>query len=82
MLNSVNQNLAKQNVTVQLTDAALARLIQIGYDPEFGARPMRRAIQDTVEDAVASKILRGEAQPGSNITLDVTDLDQERTSTT
>ena len=74
MLNSVNKNLAKQNVAVQLTDAALRMLIQAGYDPEFGARPMRRAIQDTVEDAVATKILRGEAQPGSVINLDVNDL--------
>lgn len=74
MINSVNQNLAKQNVTVQLTDAALTKLIEIGYDPQFGARPMRRAIQDTVEDAVATKILKDEAQPGSSITLDAPDL--------
>ncbi|HLG90782.1 MAG TPA: AAA family ATPase [Candidatus Saccharimonadales bacterium] len=74
MLANVNQTLAKQNVSVRLTDAALARLIQAGYDPQFGARPMRRAIQDTVEDAVATKILRGEAQPGSVINLDVDDL--------
>ncbi|MEX0881306.1 MAG: AAA family ATPase [Candidatus Saccharimonadales bacterium] len=75
MLANVNQTLAKQNVSVRLTDAALIKLTQAGYDPEFGARPMRRAIADAVEDAVASKILRGEAQPGSTISLDVNDLD-------
>lgn len=74
MIGYVNKNLAKQNVTVQLTEAALAKLVQIGYDPKFGARPMRRAIQATVEDTIATKILRGEAQPGSNITLDAQDL--------
>lgn len=75
MINNVNQTLAKQNVSVQLSDAALAKLIQAGYDPEFGARPMRRVIADAVEDVVATKILRGEAQPGSVVKLDVGDLD-------
>lgn len=74
MLKTVNNNLAKQNVTVQLTDAALNHLVQKGFDPEFGARPMRRVIQETVEDAVATRILKGEAQPGSTINLDIMDL--------
>lgn len=74
MLASVNKNLAKQNVSVQLTDAALTKLIHAGYDPQFGARPMRRVIQETVEDAVANRILAGQAQPGTAITLDVGDL--------
>jgi ATP-dependent Clp protease ATP-binding subunit ClpC len=74
MLDGVNKNLAKQNVSVQLTDAALAKLIQAGYDPQFGARPMRRVIQETVENAVASRILEGQAQPGTVVKLDEKDL--------
>jgi ATP-dependent Clp protease ATP-binding subunit ClpC len=74
MLEGVNKNLAKQNVSVQLTDAALAKLIQAGYDPQFGARPMRRVIQGTVEDAMATRILEGRAQPGTVVTLDAGDL--------
>jgi ATP-dependent Clp protease ATP-binding subunit ClpC len=74
MIEKLNQTLSKQNISVQLTDAALTKLVQIGYDPEFGARPMRRAISETVEDVVANKILRGEAQPGSRIVLDDNDL--------
>jgi ATP-dependent Clp protease ATP-binding subunit ClpC len=74
LLAGVNQNLAKQNVSVKLTDAALVQLVQAGYDPQFGARPMRRVIQDTVEDAVATRILEGQAQPGTVLTLDVQDL--------
>ncbi|MBI4033617.1 ATP-dependent Clp protease ATP-binding subunit [Candidatus Saccharibacteria bacterium] len=74
MLASVNQTLSKQNVSVQLSDGALAKLVSAGYDPQFGARPMRRVIANSVEDAVANKILRGEAQPGSVINLDVNDL--------
>jgi ATP-dependent Clp protease ATP-binding subunit ClpC len=74
MLREVNRTLATQHITVQLTDAALKQIVHAGYDPEFGARPMRRIIQKTVENAVAVKILQGQAQPGSTITLDVPDL--------
>lgn len=74
MLNDVNKTLSNQNISVQLTDAALQKVVQAGYDPQFGARPMRRALQKMVEDAVAKKVLAGAAQPGSNITLDVGDL--------
>jgi ATP-dependent Clp protease ATP-binding subunit ClpC len=74
MLGEVNKILAKQNVSVKVTDAALVELVKAGYDPQYGARPMRRVIEKTVEDAVAQRILRGEAQPGSIITLDIKDL--------
>lgn len=74
MLGEVNKILAKQNVRVQLTPNALAKIVQAGYDPQFGARPMRRVIQEMVEDAVATKILKNEAQPGTELTLDVNDL--------
>ena len=75
MLQGVNKTLEAQQITVQLTPEALKQIVHQGYDPEFGARPMRRIIQKTVENAVAVKILRQEAQPGSAITLDVKDLD-------
>lgn len=78
MLAGVNENLAKQNVTVDLTDTALTKLINAGYDPEFGARPMRRVIQDTVEDAMATMILKGQAQPGTTVMLDVPDLNLQK----
>jgi ATP-dependent Clp protease ATP-binding subunit ClpA len=74
MLEEVNKTLAKQSISVNLTDAALAKIVLAGYDPEFGARPMRRAIQEMVEDPVAARILSGQAQPGSAVTLDVNDL--------
>jgi len=77
MLKGVNATLATQQITVQLTPEALKQIVHQGYDPEFGARPMRRIIQKTVENAIAVKILRGEAQPGATITLDVADLTAE-----
>jgi ATP-dependent Clp protease ATP-binding subunit ClpA len=74
MIKEVNHTLEVQNISVQLTPAALTVIIKDGYDPEFGARPMRRVIQKTVENAVASKILSQQAQAGTTITLDVDDL--------
>jgi ATP-dependent Clp protease ATP-binding subunit ClpC len=74
MLGEVNRTLANQNISVELTQAALDSLVQQGYDPQFGSRPMRRVIQRTVEDAVAQKILSGQASPGTKIMLDLPDL--------
>jgi len=74
MIEEVNRTLANQNVKVQLTEAALAEIVQTGYDPQFGARPMRRVIQNMVEDAVATRILGGQAEAGTVITLDAKDL--------
>ncbi len=74
MLGSVNKTLANQNISVELTPAAIAKIVQVGNDPRLGARPMRRTLQKAVEDTVAQKILRGEAQAGDHIKLDAPDL--------
>jgi ATP-dependent Clp protease ATP-binding subunit ClpC len=74
MLGSVNQTLANQNISVELTPEAIARIVEAGNDPRLGARPMRRTLQKAVEDTVAQKILKGEAQAGSHIKLDAGDL--------
>ena len=74
MVEEVNKTLANQKITVQLTDAATAQLVDTGYDPRLGARPMRRMVQRRVEDAVAAMILRGEAKPGDTITLNAEHL--------
>jgi ATP-dependent Clp protease ATP-binding subunit ClpC len=81
MLGEVNKTLANQNISVELTPAALEALVHAGYDPQFGARPMRRVIQRTVEDAMATKILSGEAQPGTKVLLDLPDLHVEPANT-
>jgi ATP-dependent Clp protease ATP-binding subunit ClpA len=46
-----------------------------GTDPKFGARPMNRAIQDTIEQIIANKMIRGQIKPGSEITLSRADFD-------
>jgi ATP-dependent Clp protease ATP-binding subunit ClpA len=74
MLQDINQTLQNQNISLNLTDAAIDTIVRVGNDPRLGARPMRRALQRAVEDVVAQKILRGETHPGDTITLDVNDL--------
>ena len=74
MMVEINQTLANQNISVQLTQAAVEKIVVAGYDPRLGARPMRRTLQRAVEDTIAQKILRNEAKPGDQIILDAPDL--------
>ncbi len=74
MLKEVNSTLATQNITLELTPEAAAKIVEVGYDPKLGARPMRRALQSAVEDTIANRILSGTTNPGDQITLDVQDL--------
>ncbi len=60
MLKSVARDLENKGVGLVIEDAALDALADVGFDPEFGARPMRRAIQDRVENELANLILKGE----------------------
>jgi ATP-dependent Clp protease ATP-binding subunit ClpC len=77
MMREINQTLSNQNITVELTPAAIQKVVEAGYDPRLGARPMRRALQRAVEDTVAQKILRQELAPGAHAVLDVGDLSLE-----
>jgi ATP-dependent Clp protease ATP-binding subunit ClpC len=70
MLRSLNRRLDEQHgVTVAITDELVDFLFEAGYQPEFGARPMARAVQDTVEFAVAQLVLQGEVKPGAELVL-------------
>ncbi len=74
MLGGINKTLSNQNISVELTQAAIDQIVQKGNDPRLGARPMRRMLQRAVEDGIAGRILRGETQPGDHVVLDVDDL--------
>jgi ATP-dependent Clp protease ATP-binding subunit ClpC len=74
MLGEINHTLANQKIAVELTAAAIGKIVSVGYDPRLGARPMRRTLQRAVEDTIAQKILRGEAKAGDKVVLDVKDL--------
>lgn len=62
--------LAERKVTLDLTDAARSWLGRVGYDPVYGARPLKRAVQKYLQDPLAEKILRGEVPDGSTVHLD------------
>ncbi|MEM1370096.1 MAG: ATP-dependent chaperone ClpB, partial [Cyanobacteria bacterium P01_H01_bin.15] len=67
----LEERLAEQQLTLKLADAALEFLADIGFDPVYGARPLKRAIQRYLETAIAKAILRGEFKPGDTIFADV-----------
>jgi ATP-dependent Clp protease ATP-binding subunit ClpC len=70
MLSKLNSRIDMEHgVTVAVTKEILDFLVANGYDPEFGARPMARLIQDTIEYAVAKMAISGQFQPGQQITL-------------
>jgi ATP-dependent Clp protease ATP-binding subunit ClpC len=73
LLGKVRTRLAEQEITLEFSDDLREFLMREGYDPEFGARPLRRAIQTYVDDALADAILAGELQPGQTATLSVSD---------
>jgi len=69
----LNQKLSEQQIRVQLTDKAKQYLAQVGYDPVFGARPLKRVIAKQVENLIAEKILQEQIQPGQTVTIDAID---------
>ena len=64
MLSRTAQRMAEQGITLTADDDAVAALAKGGFDPQYGARPLRRAIQNTVEDAVAELMLEGKLKTG------------------
>ena len=70
-LQDLNRRLEDQQLCCQVTDAAKMFIIDAAYDPLYGARPLRRYVQHTVETLIAKKILRGDVAPGSTMTVDV-----------
>jgi ATP-dependent Clp protease ATP-binding subunit ClpB len=69
-VNRVAKLLAERKVTLDLTDAARAWLGRVGYDPVYGARPLKRAVQKYLQDPLADKILRGNVPDGSTVHVD------------
>ena len=69
ILGGVKKTLENQKITVNVDDDAKVYLVDKGYDPRLGARPMRRIVQKAVESTIAKKMLSGEATAGSEITV-------------
>ena len=62
--------LAERNISLTLTDSARDLLAELGWDPSFGARPLKRVIQQKVENPIASKLLSGELREGDHVVVD------------
>ena len=73
MVESLRKRLAERSLKLVITDEAKALIIERGYDPLYGARPLRRYLQSSVETLIARTILRGDLSAGSTITVDVQD---------
>ena len=73
MLNNLKQRLQANGMDADFTDEAIAEIAKEGYDPVYGARPLRRAIQSRIEDMLSEKIIDGEIHPGDTVTVDAKD---------
>ena len=73
MVRELSNRLADQELSLELTDAARTQVIENGYDPVYGARPLKRYLQNYVETLAAKKILSGDVHAGDTLVLDVRD---------
>ena len=73
MLEQLSKRLAQRHITVSYSDAAVSQLANVGFDPVYGARPLRRAITSHVEDLIAEQMLEQKIKEGDHITVDYHD---------
>jgi ATP-dependent Clp protease ATP-binding subunit ClpC len=71
MADQLVNRLKEQNIDIGLTDAAKDKIAEEGYDPEYGARPLRRAIQKHIEDRLSEELLKGNVLTGQMVMIDV-----------
>ena len=77
LLEETRRRLAGQDVTVEFTSAAVRRIAELGYQPEFGARPLRRTIQREVDNRLSGLLLEGKLTPGNHVRVDERDGELE-----
>ncbi len=65
--------LAERKITIELTQSAKEHIAREGYDPVFGARPLKRVIQQRIQNELAMRLLRGEIGEGASVLVDVSD---------
>ena len=73
LLNRLRGRLKEQQLSLELTQSAKDKLLDLGYDPVYGARPMKRVLQAKIETLVARKLIEGAALPGSTLIADAAD---------
>ncbi len=80
MIKDLEKRLEERKLTLVMTDSAKSWIAKVGFDPVYGARPLRRAVERYVENPLSTKVLKGEFKEGDSITVDV--ADDELTFTT
>ena len=73
MLAGLNQRIADRRLSVELTESAMTYIIDQGFDPVYGARPLKRYLQSHVETLIARKIISGDVKPGSTMVVDLSE---------
>ena len=73
MLESLGNRLRDNGITAEFTESAVEKISENGFDDNYGARPLRRAIQSDIEDMVAESMLEGKIKPGDAVTIDYKD---------
>jgi len=71
MLNELNRRIEEFSLRVEVTDDVKNRLLKEGFDPKFGARPLRRVIQRRLEDGISEELLQGKITPGDTVQVNV-----------
>ena len=71
MVKNLNARMAEKQLKVELTDTAMEAVIDRGFDPVYGARPLKRYLQSRVETLIARRIIAGDVEPGSTLTVDL-----------
>ncbi|MFO7288195.1 MAG: type VI secretion system ATPase TssH, partial [Gammaproteobacteria bacterium] len=71
-LEYLRRRLGERDIALELDEAAIDRLAEAGFDPVYGARPLKRAIQQQIENPLAERILRGDFGPGDTIQVTAT----------
>ncbi|MDE7040005.1 MAG: ATP-dependent Clp protease ATP-binding subunit [Limosilactobacillus sp.] len=69
MVNDLNKRVSEQGISLKVTPAAIDVIAKLGYNPAYGARPLRRALQDHVEDDLSTGLLSGEISVGDDVTV-------------
>ena len=73
VLERVARRVHAQRAELEVSDEAVEYLANAGYDPQYGARPLRRAIQRLLEDPLSERLLAGEIEPGQHVRVDLAD---------
>ena len=71
LLKNLSDRLAKIDMQLEVSDAALNKIAEVGFDPVFGARPLKRAIQQYIENPVSKMILEGKFGPKDTVPVDI-----------